>query len=243
MVVACPAFRATLSSASSSAGKRALSRARSLHDRGGSSSRTGARLSCPNSARSPPLSARGCHASSRDGTCSASARRRSAGRRAGSSSPPSEDAERIPAAEARRIDGHGSPLRAPPRRPAGDVPTSSRAKRGSARTPRQELEPPGGSRQAPDLPVAGQRGGVASVVERAALLCNEPLVGPVLRLCNRRRRQPGTRPSSAPAGHRSPGQLDDLERRELCAALERCGATRPRWRACSGSSERRSTTD
>jgi hypothetical protein len=52
-------------------------------------------------------------------------------------------------------------------------------------------------------------------------------------------RRPGAlcpaRRSQARSTASLPAQLDDLARRELCSALERCGEKRLRWRGCSHS--------
>jgi DNA-binding NtrC family response regulator len=67
---------------------------------------------------------------------------------------------------------------------------------------------------------------LASVIERAALLCDQPVVGPsFIALGEPTTPMEATSPVEPPAID-LPGQLDDLERRELCAALDRCGGNK-----------------
>jgi len=75
-------------------------------------------------------------------------------------------------------------------------------------------------------PWPGNIGELASVVERAALLCNEPVVGPAFVSLGDLKATPSRSPSTAPPAIDLPGQLDHMERRELCAALERCGGNK-----------------
>ena len=75
-------------------------------------------------------------------------------------------------------------------------------------------------------PWPGNIGELASVVERAALLCNEPVVGPAFVSLGDLKAAPSRGPSTAPPAIDLPGQLDHMERRELCAALERCGGNK-----------------
>jgi DNA-binding NtrC family response regulator len=66
---------------------------------------------------------------------------------------------------------------------------------------------------------------LASVVERAALTCESAVVGPEHVALS----ETSAPPTAESAGHPAPGlpaQLDDLERRELCSALERCGGNK-----------------
>ncbi len=75
-------------------------------------------------------------------------------------------------------------------------------------------------------PWPGNIAELASVVERAALICNEPVVGPTFVSLGDPRASSGGNTSAAPPAIDLPGQLDHLERRELCAALERCGGNK-----------------
>ena len=75
--------------------------------------------------------------------------------------------------------------------------------------------------------MAGQRGRVTCAVERAALICDRALVGPSFVAIE------GSEPTGSfdspervAAVIDLPGQLDDLERRELYAALDRCGGNK-----------------
>ncbi|HKQ71423.1 MAG TPA: sigma-54 dependent transcriptional regulator [Polyangiaceae bacterium] len=64
---------------------------------------------------------------------------------------------------------------------------------------------------------------LSNVVERAVLLCNRPVIGPAF-VALRDQGAPfveAPTPSDA-SSIDLPGQLDHMERRELCAALERC---------------------
>jgi two-component system response regulator AtoC len=68
---------------------------------------------------------------------------------------------------------------------------------------------------------------LAAVVERAVLLCGETLVGASYLTLH----EPRPKTASEPRGTTShpidlPGQLDDLERRELCAALDQCSGNK-----------------
>jgi two-component system response regulator AtoC len=67
---------------------------------------------------------------------------------------------------------------------------------------------------------------LATVIERAALICGEAVVGPDFIALDDRVRAggPGAEKASTPID--LPGQLDHLERRELYAALERCGGNK-----------------
>jgi two-component system response regulator AtoC len=75
-------------------------------------------------------------------------------------------------------------------------------------------------------PWPGNVAELASVVERAALICNEPTVGPSFVFLGDLKAAPSASPSVAPPAIDLPGQLDHLERRELCSALERCGGNK-----------------
>jgi two-component system response regulator AtoC len=61
---------------------------------------------------------------------------------------------------------------------------------------------------------------LSTVVQRAVLLCPEPQVGPGFVLVHDV--DTSSRSAAAASPIDLPGQLDDLERRELCSALERC---------------------
>jgi two-component system, NtrC family, response regulator AtoC len=68
---------------------------------------------------------------------------------------------------------------------------------------------------------------LASVVERAALLCERDVVGAsYLALGESPAAASSDAPGAAPQPIDLPGQLDDLERRRLCAALDQCSGNK-----------------
>jgi len=66
---------------------------------------------------------------------------------------------------------------------------------------------------------------LGAVVQRAVLLCEHALVGPSFVLVHEVE-STGSGEVRTASHIDLPGQLDDLERRELCAALERCGGNK-----------------
>jgi DNA-binding NtrC family response regulator len=67
---------------------------------------------------------------------------------------------------------------------------------------------------------------LASVIERAALVCDSATVGPSFASPGELAPAPSAEAAPSPPAARLPAQLDDLERRELCSALERCAGNK-----------------
>ena len=73
----------------------------------------------------------------------------------------------------------------------------------------------------------GNAAELANVVERAVLLCDEAVVGAsYLALHEPRAKTPTETRGAPPQPIDLPGQLDDLERRNLCAALDQCSGNK-----------------
>lgn len=76
-------------------------------------------------------------------------------------------------------------------------------------------------------PWPGNLAELTGVIERAVLVCNDEIVGvPYLALPDSAGLAMGDVSAAVPVGTGLPAQLDDLERRELCSALERCGGNK-----------------
>jgi two-component system response regulator AtoC len=75
-------------------------------------------------------------------------------------------------------------------------------------------------------PWPGNLAELSSVIERAVLLCSSATVGGSYLALESRRDPPAEVPSDVKSYVDLPSQLDELERRELCTALERCGGNK-----------------
>jgi DNA-binding NtrC family response regulator len=75
-------------------------------------------------------------------------------------------------------------------------------------------------------PWPGNVAELASVAERAALICKDPVVGPSFIALGEISGAANVSSQPPPSAIDLPGQLDHMERRELCAALERCGGNK-----------------
>jgi DNA-binding NtrC family response regulator len=75
-------------------------------------------------------------------------------------------------------------------------------------------------------PWPGNVAELASVAERAALICSDQVVGASYVAIGDVSLPIKSSPPTPPPAIDLPGQLDHMERRELCAALERCGGNK-----------------
>jgi DNA-binding NtrC family response regulator len=76
-------------------------------------------------------------------------------------------------------------------------------------------------------PWPGNVAELVNVVERAVLVCDAATIGPsFVALQDADGHAGGNGTEGTPASIDLPGQLDHLERRELCSALERCGGNK-----------------